>query len=186
MSEKTAKMIRMEAAKAQKEEDKKNKEELRVDLVAQIAAAKKGQAEKIKQSSEYFIDQTATAAQKYRTVTGYMEGRTVLEYAAWFEAEDNDAWHKLAPEMAEFASELLGMIITKFMEADIEDYPTLLDEFMDKDFIDREDISVTDIATQTMTLNILQNTGPSIDDIYQFVQSSNEEIARLEAELASL
>ena len=175
----------MTSGKKSKTLRKEEEAELRADLEAQLQAAMDQQAEKLDQSKAHLVAQLRMAHEKYLTVNGYMQARSTYDQAAFGVEQPYDAdkeSRQIAAEMSMFAAELADAIeATDVLELDEE----VLDGYLDKGFV-KKDLPFNHTVTQLLIVNLLQNIGPSIDDIVSFREGSAAGIAKLEEELDAL
>lgn len=172
------------------------------DLKNQIASAKEQQAKKLEQSTAYLVQQCKSAAEKYGTVNGYMQCRSFV-VECLFDGHtdltvDEDWVDERALYLADKAKKYLEFLADEFdgaevqymedvLESDtyIEGFSFGLDRSFVQDSLSLQAWAVRVIAAdQMLVCSILQNIGPSVDDIVQFKHATDEEIAKLKAQLA--
>lgn len=176
----------MTSGKKSKDERKRQQEELRADLHAQLKAAKESQETKLSQSQDHLVAQLRVASDKYLTVNGYMQARSTFEqvtfgdYNGMTNEEISDLCCQLSCDMAKVA-ERLADAIDKTHFSDIDDH--LLDDMINTRFA-YDDFTVAEAVQELLIANLLQNVGPSINDIVSFRESTLEGILKLEEELA--
>lgn len=156
---------------------------MKADIVVQIEAAKKAREDKLAQSLAYLTSQLGVARDKYLTVNGFMQARTTLDQAAF--GKDIDGAYGLARDLAIDMSNLAGELTHKLDQLTADDLDeSFLDGLLIANFIAPvEERSVDAIAFQLLVVNLLQNVGPSIDDIVSFRESTDHGIAQLEEAL---
>lgn len=151
------------------------------------------QENKLEKSRGHLVDQIIMAARKYKTVNGLMQARTVLNdvmfgeplslrLTAGGEALYDDA-RTIAKEMYNRAMALASAI----ENTDVADFTEgMLDKYYIEDFVSNEDNTFFDIALELLTVNLLQNVGPAVDDIMNFHDSTSEDIERMKEKIAEL
>jgi hypothetical protein len=181
MSNKVKKPVTVSEAKTD------DTEKMAADLRVQIEAAKKARADKLAQSKSHLVDQLAMVSRKYKTVNGYMQSRQTIAEIADDLAYDKAA--KIALDLAQYMSKAAGELSAAIESTDLSDISeAMLDGLLDEAFIDRQDDTVdpVEVATQLLVAALLQNVGPSIDDIVDFRDSTDSDIAKMEEMLAGL
>jgi hypothetical protein len=153
------------------------------DLGVQLEAAKKAQLDKLEKSKAHLVMQLETASEKYLTVNGYMQARTTIDQCAFGEdTNDSDA---VACLVAREMSELAGMLAENIEATDVFNLgTTIIDGHLVTNFVDYTPIQLINVVRQLLVVNLLQNAGPVLDDILSFRESTSEQIALVEAELA--
>lgn len=160
------------------------KKALAEDTKAQLEASTKAQGEKLTQSMEHLKGQLTVAAEKYRTVNGYMQARSTIHQAIFgekFFTTDGEAinFNDLAREIALEMSDLAATMAEELERIDVMDLNEhFLESNVDFEFV-LEHQSIADIVRQLLVVNLLQNVGPSVDDIINFRDMTNAEIAKL-------
>lgn len=176
----------MTSGKVSKAKRKDEKTELREDLIAQLEAADTAQAEKLAKSKDHLVAQLKMVSDKYLTVNGYMQARQAYKEAAGASDGQGHIAHTAARELAEKISTLAGELAVKLAGIDVMELDDgFLDGLLDADFVKKQS-SVRDIAEQLLVVNLLQNIGPSIEDIASFREGSAAGIAKLKEELDAL
>lgn len=155
------------------------------DLTNQIEASTKAQVEKLAWSKEHLVAQLKMASEKYRTVNGYMQARTTLDQVVFGDPDlTPDVLNYNARELARKMSEMAANLATVIDDTAVDEIDdALLDNLLDMDFLDSE-FSYAGTARELLIANLLQNVGPSIDDIVQFRTGKQHEIDQLTEELA--
>lgn len=164
-------------------------EAVKADLEKQLASAKEQYEAKMKGAKDHFIAQCETTSEKYLTVNGIMQVMHTMREVIG--VQDMDAlYYADVCEAAVCMSETASIIVKRFKETEIEDYGTFLDSYLNYDFANMEFGSmrerVNEITEQLLVCQLLQNIGPALDDMLQFHEAAQAEIAKLEDELKAL
>ena len=165
------------------------KDSLLKDLEDQLAAAKAAQADKLVGSKSHLQNQLDLVSDKYLTVNGYMQALEMLKAAA-----PDGKLTEVLPNFADVAlllaselSELAASLRRKLVEADVMTLDdSIVMDVLDSEFAKRRDVTVTQVARELLVVNLLQNIGPSLVEIIQFRESTEEEIRKLKAEIAAV
>jgi hypothetical protein len=161
-------------------------EALKSDLEVQLAAAKTARGDKLTQSKAHLQHQLEVAAEKYLTVNGFMQARSILEQITFGDpnTDGKDDFPKIASRLAFSMSSLASDLSSRLSEISVEDLDdTFLEGLLDKNFVSDVRPLVV-IAEQLLIVNLLQNIGPSIDDIVTWRQGADHGLAQIVAALA--
>lgn len=166
---------------------KQDDQAVRIDLEKQLESAKKAYDAKMEGAHSHFVAQCNVASEKYLTVNGIMQavhtyrdvtGETVL----------TDDMYEKAVSVARSAAILIDNIVHDFLqEEDPSNYERVMDNRIAPDFAaENQELDAVEIVLELVYCQILQNLGPALDDMKQFHEAAQEEIAKLEAELKAL
>lgn len=150
------------------------------DLQTQLDAANKARDERLDKLKEHVVSTMKTVSDKYRTVNGFMQARSTIDQVTF--GDDTSVpmvWNKAALEMAADISRVAGEMAAKVEATHVDDITgDMFDDYMEADFIEKE-FTVSSAANQLLVLSLLQNIGPSLEDIVTFRESTKEEIYKL-------
>ena len=158
---------------------------LRKDLETQISAGTAERARKLEASKVHLEGQLQKTSEKYLTVNGYMQARTVLEEATIGDAKISDVESfEIAREMSALAHQILEQVSS----TDIEDISAdIVEEIYDHSFvIGKTETTPAAIARELLRVQLAQNIGPSISDMISFRDETAKGIETLKAELEAL
>lgn len=156
--------------------------EIAEDIETSIKKMVEDRDKKVAGAREHLVSQLKVTSDKYRTANGVMSAYMTIhdivgtDYTLDVQLDEAKAiasrMSGIALEMAEKAKTLA-----------VEDLHTLCDDFYDPEFCEGEG-DLFDLAKQLMLLELCQNVGPAAQDVSDFWTTANEEIAKMEAELA--
>jgi hypothetical protein len=160
-------------------------DEVKADLEMQLEQGKKVREEKLEQSKAHLQRQLEVTAEKYLTVNGYLQARTVLEQVAFGLDDSMDDFSGMACGLARAMSSLASTLSSKLSEISVEDLDdTFLEGLLDKNFVsDVKPLTVT--TEQLLVVELLQNIGPVIEGIVGFRESTDHGLAAIVDELAN-
>ena len=154
------------------------------DLQTQLDAANKARDERLDKLKEHVVSTMKTVSDKYRTVNGFMQARSTIDQVMFGEtATSPAAWNNLALEMAADISALAYEMSKKVADTHVDDITgDMFDAYMVEDFVEKS-FDIGAAANQLLVLSLLQNIGPSLEDIVTFRESTKAEIDKLVAEI---
>ena len=155
---------------------------IRRDLERQLEAAVSERESKLAQSKDHLASMLRVAGEKYHTVNGFMQVRSTLEQVLFGEESVEDASlvsRELAMEMSALATSLADKL-DEMGGDDVDE--SFIDGLMDAGFVFASH-TPAETAKQVLIVNLLQNVGPSIDDIVGYRTRADAEITKISEEL---
>lgn len=166
---------------------KQDDQAVRIDLEKQLESAKTAYDAKMEGAHNHFVAQCNVASEKYLTVNGIMQAVHIYRDVTGETVLTDDMYEK-AVSVARSATILIDNIMYDFLqEEDPSNYERVMDNRIAPDFAaENQKLDAVEIVLELVYCQILQNLGPALDDMKQFHEAAQEEIAKLEAELKAL
>lgn len=161
--------------------------EIAEDIETSIKKMVEDRDKKVAGAREHLVSQLKVTSDKYRTANGVMSAYMTIRDIV---GTDYITLSMQLDEAKAIASRMSGIALEMAEKAKtlaIEDLHTLCDDFYDPEFCESfsdGDEDLFNLAKQLMLLELCQNVGPAAQDVSDFWTTANEEIAKMEAELA--
>ena len=184
-----------ENLKSSNDIEKENLDEAKEDIANQLKIMREATDKKMDQAIEHFTGQCEVASEKYLSVNGLLQARSSLiaafggTYSDLLNTMSEAKVWEAASDIALQASKTILQIRDEFVSiCDNENYkllPDMLDEYMDKDFVNKEDryFSVYKVARELTVCSILANLQPNLEDMWEFYSHAQSEMNKLHDEL---
>lgn len=154
---------------------------MKLDLEKQLEVGTKNRTANLEQRMEFLKAEINMVGEKYLTVNGFMQCMTTIREVLFGDTD------MLAAEGTRADARRLAMkmsALAKSLGARLEDEDvdtidaSFLDGLLDENFVSDEH-STFEIADQLLIIQLLQNIGPSIDDLVEFREGSAAGIVAL-------